>query len=126
MLTIVKKGLHLESMNQTNEEKRDFVMDSDESALSNSNQKSLSSFVCAITTTGDYANPFDPIEEFDDWYDYDMNVLHLNSAAYLARIFRDSDELTDQEREEAKEAAIDEIIKYDFMNIYAKIKRPNK
>ena len=84
-----------------------------------------SSFVCALTTAAPYENPFDPIEEFDKWYDYDINVLGLNSSAYLARIFRDSDEFTPEERELAKERAIDEIIKYDFLNIYRKVKRSN-
>lgn len=112
-------------MNETIDETEIVLPDLDEQSVDEAKQKSLANFVCAITTTGDYANPFDPIEEFDEWYDYDMNVLHLNTSAYLARIFRDSDEFTDQEREEAKEAAIDEIIKYDFLNIYTKVKRAN-
>lgn len=87
-------------------------------------QASISpSFVCALTTVAPYENPYDPIDEFGKWFDYDTTVLHLNSAAYLARIFRDSDEFTDEEREIAKEQAIDEIIKYDFLNIYKKVKR---
>ena len=84
------------------------------------------SFFCALTTVAPYENPFDPIDDFDKWYDYDVNVLGLNSSAYLARIFRDSEQFTEEERELAKEDAIDEIIKYDFLNIYRKVKKPNK
>lgn len=89
----------------------------------NDHDELSSSFVCALTTVAPLENPYDPIDDFKRWYDYDTNVLQLNSSAYLARIFRDSDEFSDEERELAKERAIDEIIKYDFMNIYRKVKR---
>lgn len=74
---------------------------------------------CALTTID---NPFDPIDQFDEWYLYDMQKGY-SSCAYLARIARTSDALTDAENEREIERAIDEIIKYDFMNIYKKIKR---
>lgn len=74
---------------------------------------------CALTTID---NPFDPIDQFDEWYLYDMQKGY-SSCAYLARIARTSDALTDAENEREIERAIDEIIKYDFMNIYKKVKR---
>ena len=74
---------------------------------------------CALTTID---NPFDPIDQFDEWYLYDMQKGY-SSCAYLARIARTSDALTDAENEIEIERAIDEIIKYDFMNIYKKVKR---
>lgn len=43
--------------------------------------------------------------------------------AYLARIARTSDALSDEENNEEVERAIDEIIKYDFRNVYKKVKR---
>ena len=45
-----------------------------------------------------------------------------NSCAYLDRIAATSDQLSDKENEDEIERAIDEIIKYDFMNIYKKVK----
>ena len=72
---------------------------------------------CALTT---FDNPFDPFKQFDSWFSFDMEKGY-NSCAYLARIARTSDQLTDEENEREIERAIDEIIYYDFMNIYKKV-----
>ena len=74
---------------------------------------------CALTTVD---NPYDPFDQIDSWFMFDMDKGY-NSCAYLARIARTSDQLTDEENNEEIEAAIDEIIKYDFMDIYRKVKR---
>lgn len=73
---------------------------------------------CAITTVD---NPFDPFDQFDDWFMYDTDKGY-NSCSYLARIARTSDSLTDEENEAEIERAIDEIV---FFNpeIYRKVKR---
>lgn len=72
----------------------------------------------ALITTND--NPYNPSTDFQRWYLYDVNNGY-NTCAYLGRIVKDSEELSDEEKEEENERAIDEIIKYDFMNIYKKI-----
>lgn len=72
--------------------------------------------VCMLTTMD---NPYDPFEQFDEWYSFDMDHGY-NSCSYLARIARTSDQLTDAENDREVERAIDEIIKYDFMNLYKK------
>lgn len=46
-----------------------------------------------------------------------------NSCGYLDRIARTSDQLSEKENDQEIERAIDEIIKYDFMNLYRKVKR---
>lgn len=74
---------------------------------------------CALTTID---NPFDPFDQFDEWFMFDMDKGY-NSCAYLDRIALTSDELSDEENEKEIERAIDEIIKYDFMNLYKKIKK---
>lgn len=75
--------------------------------------------LCALTT---FDNPYDPFDQFDQWYMFDTDKGY-NSAAYLARIAKTSDALSDSENEAELERAIDEIVKYDFMNIYKKVKR---
>lgn len=75
--------------------------------------------VCMLTTVD---NPFDPFDQFDSWYQFDMDKGY-SSCSYLARIARTSDQLTDQENNEEIEHAINEIIKYDFMDIYRKVVR---
>lgn len=74
---------------------------------------------CALTTID---NPYDPFEQFDSWFMFDTDKGY-NSCAYLDRIARTSDQLSDQENSQEIERAIDEIIKYDFMNIYKKVKK---
>lgn len=67
-------------------------------------------------------NPFDPFEQFDSWFLFDVEKGY-NTCAYLGRIARTSEQLSDDENDREVERAIDEIIKYDFMNIYKKVKR---
>lgn len=66
-------------------------------------------------------NPFDPFEQFDQWFLFDVENGY-NSSALLARIARTSDQFTDQENNRIIEQAIDEIILYDFRDLYRKVK----
>ena len=69
-----------------------------------------------------FDNPFDPFDEFDQWFQFDSDKGY-NSCSYLARIAHTSSQLSDSENAREVERAIDEIIKYDFMNIYKKVSR---
>ena len=73
---------------------------------------------CALTTID---NPYDPFNQFDDWYRWDIDKGY-DSCGYLDRIARTSDQLSEEENDQEIERAIDEIIKYDFMNIYKKVR----
>lgn len=73
---------------------------------------------CAITTMD---NPYDPFDQFDSWYMFDIDHGY-NSCAYLDRIAHTSDSLSDSENDNEIERAIDEIIKFDPFNIYKKVK----
>ena len=76
---------------------------------------------CALTT---FDNPFDPFTQFDDWFQFDIEKGY-NSCSRVARIAVLSDDLSEEETNEEVERAIDEIIQYDFMNIYKKVRRNN-
>lgn len=65
-------------------------------------------------------NPYNPFDDFDQWYMYDMEKGY-DTCGYLSRIARTSDQLSDTENEEEVERAIDEIIKYDFLDIYKRV-----
>ena len=65
-------------------------------------------------------NPYDPEQEFSQWYVYDMTNGY-NTCEYLGRIAQTSDQLSDEENAIETEKAIDDIIKYDFRDIYKKI-----
>lgn len=77
---------------------------------------------CALTTVD---NPYDPFDQFDQWFAFDTDKGY-NSCSYLDRIARTSDQLSEEENNQEIERAIDEIIKYDFLNIYKKVKREVK
>ncbi len=70
----------------------------------------------ALTT---FDNPYNPFTQFEKWFLFDTEKGY-NSCAYLGRIARTSEEFTDEENNQEIERAIDEIIKYDFLNIYKK------
>jgi hypothetical protein len=65
-------------------------------------------------------NPYDPQEDFTQWFLFDVTNGY-NTCALLSRISKTSEQLSDEENEVENERAIDEIIKYDFQNIYKKI-----
>lgn len=74
---------------------------------------------CMLTTID---NPFDPFDQFNSWLMFDMDKGY-GSCSYLDRIARTSDQFSDKENNEEIERAIDEIIKYDFRNIYKKVSK---
>lgn len=74
---------------------------------------------CKLTT---FDNPFDPFEQFTSWFMFDVEKGY-NCCARLMRIAQISDDMSQEEVDEELERAIDEIIKYDFMNIYKKVTR---
>ncbi len=73
----------------------------------------------ALTT---FDNPYNPFEQFNEWFLYDVEKGY-NTCSYLARIARTSDEFTDEENNQEILRAINEIVRYDFLNIYKKVKK---
>ena len=77
---------------------------------------------CMLTT---FDNPYNPFTQFNQWLLFDKEKGY-DSCEYLARIANTSDEMTDEENNREIESAINEIIKYDFRNIYKKVRRSMK
>lgn len=73
--------------------------------------------VYALTTID---NPFDPIDEFENWYAFDIEKGY-NTAEYLARIAKTSDFLSPESNMEEISSAIDEIIEINPFKIYKKV-----
>ena len=69
-----------------------------------------------------FDNPYNPFEQFTEWFLFDVEKGY-NTCSYIARIAQFSDDMTQKEIDEENERAIDEILKYDFMNMYKKIRR---
>lgn len=75
-------------------------------------------------------NPFDYFTDFRNWRMFDIAYSQKNNTLlcceYLARIAKLTDEMTQKEKNEEIERAIDEILLYDFRNVYKKISKTTK
>ena len=67
-------------------------------------------------------NPFDPFDDFTSWFLFDIEKGY-DSCGKVMRIAKLSDDLTEKEEDVEIERAIDEIIKYDPLDIYQKVTR---
>ena len=80
---------------------------------------------CMLTTVD---NPFDPFEQFDSWFMFDVEKGYYSCSKLARTLDRMGisvfEGLSQQEIDNATEAAIDEIIKYDFTDTFIKTKRP--
>lgn len=72
---------------------------------------------CMLTT---FDNPYNPFDQFTLWLMFDKEKGY-NTCEHLARIVQLSDDLSEKEIDDETERAIDEIIKYDPLNIYKKV-----
>ena len=72
---------------------------------------------CMLTT---FDNPYNPFDQFTLWLMFDKEKGY-NTCEHLARIVKLSDDLSEKEIDDETERAIDEIIKYDPLNIYKKV-----
>lgn len=67
-------------------------------------------------------NPYDPFEQFNLWFMFDVEKGYY-TCSKIARIAQLTSDMTQKEENEEVERAIDEIIKYDFLDVYKKVKR---
>lgn len=65
-------------------------------------------------------NPYNPFTHWDEWWAFD--IAHgYHTSGLLARIARNSDELSESDQEWANESAIDEILNEDARGIYLRV-----
>lgn len=73
----------------------------------------------ALTTTD---NPYDPFDEFDNWYAFDVQKGY-NSCALLARVANTSSELPDANLQSILSNAIDSICLFNENGKFKKVER---
>ena len=73
-----------------------------------------------MITTAD--NPFDPFDQFDDWYQFDEDAGY-HTMNYLARIVEESDWKTERENNEALNEAVKEIARMNITGNYRLVRR---
>lgn len=80
--------------------------------------------MAAYLTTVD--NKYDPTVDFDAWQ-FEDHRLGYDTCGVLARIatmfYGFNEKMSDECKSTVIENAIDDIIQYDFLNIYRKIKK---
>ena len=64
-----------------------------------------------------FDNPYNPFVDFSSWYMYDCEM-DYNTCSRLARIAEVNSEMTEKEIDEAKEEAMNFIVKYDMEGIF--------
>ena len=67
-------------------------------------------------------NPFDPFEQFTSWFMFDVEKGY-NTCGRLMRIAQVNDDMSEIEKNNAIDSAIDTLIKYDFLDIFKKVER---
>jgi hypothetical protein len=67
-------------------------------------------------------NPFDPFTQFDEWMAYDV-MMGYNTAAFLARVARISDDLSEPDQQLAISLAIEEICEENVSGMWRKVSR---
>ena len=70
-------------------------------------------------------NPYDPFSQFDDWLAFDEGKGYF-TCEYLARMVFISDIMTEEEKAEEIERAIDDICKLNILGIYKKVKKKSQ
>lgn len=67
-------------------------------------------------------NPYDPFENFTQWLLYDKEKGY-DTCERLARLVKTREDMTQKEINMEIERAIDEIIEFDPLGLYKKIKK---
>ena len=65
-------------------------------------------------------NPFNPFTQWDEWRRYDEDKQY-HTCAYLARIAKTSDDISDTEYNREIEKAIQEIVVLNINGLYKKV-----
>lgn len=68
-------------------------------------------------------NPYNPFMRFDEWNSWDQRQGY-NTLAYVARVLRTSDGLSEADQLVAYETALDEIVEAHGSMLYVKIPEP--
>lgn len=75
-----------------------------------------------MLTTDD--NPYNPFTHFDDWFAFDEEKGY-GTLAFLARVTRTSEEMSEPDQDLALEQAIEEIVRENVLGIYLRVAAPD-
>lgn len=69
-------------------------------------------------------NPYDPYTQYDQWDAWDRQAGYC-TASYVARVVRTSEESSEADQLFALNVAMEEILKYDPLEVYIKVPSPD-
>lgn len=69
-------------------------------------------------------NPYNPFTQNDEWTTWDT-IKGYHTNAFLARIVRLSDDLSEADQEAEIERAIDEVVTHNVLGLYKKVAAPS-
>jgi hypothetical protein len=69
-------------------------------------------------------NPYNPFTQFDEWYAWD-EAAGYHTSAFLSRVIKTSDELSETDQDLAYEDAMNEIVRENVLGLYIKIAEPD-
>lgn len=72
---------------------------------------------CMLSTID---NPYDYFDQFIPWFLYDVEKGY-NSCSILARLVQLTDDMSQKEKDEVIEQAIDKFLEHDFTNMRIKV-----
>lgn len=67
-------------------------------------------------------NPFNPFTQFEEWMDYDVRMGY-NTASFLDRVAKVSNELSQPDQALAIQNAIDEIVQENVSGMWRKVSK---
>jgi hypothetical protein len=70
-------------------------------------------------------NPFDPFTMFDEWYEFDARMGY-NTPAFLDRIAKVSNEMSEPDQALAVQNAIEEIVNENVSGMWRKVSRTDQ
>lgn len=70
-------------------------------------------------------NPFNPLDDFTSWFMFDAEKGYY-TCSKLARLINITDDMSEIEKVEETERAIDRLIEIDPLDIYKKVVRVKK
>ena len=86
----------------------------------NTRQDELEVIVATESMLTTIDNPYNPFTQYTLWYGFDVEH-HYNTCAYLARIVKSSQELSEADEALAIDMAIDEILEYNLLGTHIKV-----
>lgn len=69
-------------------------------------------------------NPFDPFTHYEEWDAWDR-AAGYHTSAFLARIVRTSEDLSEADQSQALEQGIEEIVRENVLGVYKKVEIPS-